>query len=81
MRKIIRIIPGSQEKGGEMTQPEKKTIEQIAAMSGAERSRYLRSLSHDERQAINAEKLLKAIDTATVQMLKDDLNAETDDKS
>ena len=36
---------------------------------------------NDERQAIDEEKLLKAIDTATVQMLKDDLNAETDDKS
>lgn len=81
MRKIIRVILGSQEKGGKMTQSEKKTIEQIAAMSGAERSRYLLSLPNDERQAIDEKKLLKAIDTATVQMLKDDLNAETDDKS
>ena len=81
MRKIIRIIPGSQEKGGEMTQPEKKTIEQIAAMSGAERSRYLLSLPNDERQAIDEEELLKAIDIATVQMLIDGMNAETDDNS
>jgi hypothetical protein len=81
MRKIIGVIPGSPEKGGKMTQPKKKTIEQIAAMSGAERSRYLLSLPNEERQAIDEEKLLKAIDTATVQMLKDDLNAETDDKS
>ena len=64
-----------------MTESEKKTIEQIAAMSGTERSRYLLSLPNDERRAIDEEKLLKAIDTATVQMLKDHLNAETDDKS
>jgi hypothetical protein len=81
MRKIIRVIPGSQEKGGKMTQPEKKTIEQIAAMSGTERSRYLLSLPNDERQAIDEEELLKAIDIATVQMLIDGMNAETDDNS
>lgn len=64
-----------------MIQPEKKTIEEIAAMSGTERSRYLRSLPNDERQAMDEEQLLQAIDTVTVQMLRDNLNAETDDVS
>jgi len=64
--------------GGEMIQLEKKTIEQIAAMSGTERSRYLLLLPNDERQAIDEEELLNAIDAATVQMLINNLNAKTD---
>ena len=64
--------------GGEMIQPEKKTIEEIAAMSGTERSRYLLLLPNDERQAIDEEELLNAIDAATVQMLINNLNAKTD---
>ena len=64
-----------------MTQREKKTLEQIAAMSGAERSRYLLLLSNDERQAIDEEELLKAIDIVTVQMLMEGMNAETNDNS
>ena len=64
-----------------MTHPQKKTIEEIAAMSGIERSRYLLSLSNDERQAINERELLKAIDIATVQMLIVNLNAETENNS
>lgn len=68
-------------KAAKMTHPQKKTIEQIAAMSGTERSRYLLSLSNDERQAINERELLKAIDIATVQMLIVNLNAETENNS
>lgn len=64
-----------------MIQPEKKTIEAIAAMSGTERSRYLLSLPNDERQALDEEELLQAIDSVTVQMLRDNLNAETEDVS
>jgi len=64
--------------GGEMIQLEKKTIEQIAAMSGTERSRYLLLLPNDERQAIDEEELLNAIDAATVQMLINNLNAKTE---
>jgi len=64
--------------GGGMIQLEKKTIEQIAAMSGTERSRYLLLLPNDERQAIDEEELLNAIDAATVQMLINNLNAKTD---
>ena len=64
--------------GSEMIQPEKKTIEEIAAMSGTERTRYLISLPNDERQAIDEEELLNAIDAATVEMLINNLNAETD---
>ena len=48
-------------------------------MSGTERSRYLLSLPNDERQAIDEEELLHAIDAATLQMLIRNLNAETDD--
>ena len=72
----ISIYPMRQ--GGEMIQPEKKTIEEIAAMSGTERSRYLLLLPNDERQAIDEEELLNAIDAATVQMLISNLNAKTD---
>jgi len=61
-----------------MIQPEKKTIEEIAAMSGTERSRYLLLLPDDERQAIDEEELLNAIDDATVQMLINNLNAKTE---
>ena len=61
-----------------MIQPEKKTIEEIAAMSGTERSRYLLLLPNDERQAIDEEELLNAIDAATVQMLINNLNAKTE---
>lgn len=64
--------------GGEMIQPEKKTIEEIAAMSGPERSKYLLLLPNDERQAIDEEELLNAIDAATVQMLINSLNAKTE---
>jgi hypothetical protein len=64
--------------GGKMIQPEKKTIEEIAAMSGPERSRYLLSLPNEERQAIDEEELLHAIDAMTVQMLTNNLDAETD---
>ena len=64
-----------------MTQPQKKTIEEIARMSGTERSRYLLSLSNNERQAINERELLKAIDIATVQMLIVNLNGETDNNA
>ena len=64
--------------GDEMIQPEKKTIEEIAAMSGTERSRYLLLLPDDERQAIDEEELLNAIDAATVQMLINNLNAKTE---
>ena len=64
--------------GDEMIQPEKKTIEEIAAMSGTERSRYLLLLPNDERQAIDEEELLNAIDAATVQMLINNLNAKTE---
>ena len=61
-----------------MIQPEKKTIEEIAAMTGTERSRYLLLLPDDERQAIDEEELLNAIDDATVQMLINNLNAKTE---
>jgi hypothetical protein len=64
--------------GGEMKQPEKKTIEEIATMSGTERSRYLLLLPNDERQAIDEEELLNAIDAATVQMLINNLDAKTE---
>ena len=64
--------------GDEMIQPEKKTIEEIAAMTGTERSRYLLLLPNDERQAIDEEELLNAIDAATVQMLINNLNAKTE---
>ena len=67
--------------GDQMIQTEKKTIKEIAAMSGMERSSYLLSLSNDERQAIDERELLKAIDIATVQMLIVNLNAETDNNS
>lgn len=67
--------------GDEMIQPEKKTIEEIAGMSGTERTRYLTSLPSDERQAIDEEELLNAIDAATVQMLINNLNAETETTS
>jgi len=75
-KEAICIYPMRQ--GGEMIQPEKKTIEEIAAMSGTERSRYLLLLPNDERQAIDEEELLNAIDAATVQMLINNLNAKTD---
>lgn len=64
-----------------MTQPEKKTIKEIAQMSSTERSRYLLSLSNDELQAIDERELLNAIDAATVKMLADSIhkNFETND--
>ena len=61
-----------------MIQLERKTIEEIAVMSGTERGRYLLSLPNDERQAIDEEELLNAIDAATVQMLINNLNAKTE---
>lgn len=66
-----------------MTQPEKKTIEEIAAMSAMERNAYFLSLSYEERKAINERELLKAIDAVTVKMLADSLhkNGETNDNS
>lgn len=66
-----------------MTQPEKKTIEEIAAMSAMERNAYFLSLSYEERKAINERELLKAIDAVTVKMLADSLhkNVETNDNS
>ena len=66
-----------------MTQPEKKTIEEIAAMSAMERNAYFLSLSYEERKAINERELLIAIDAVTAKMIADSLhkNFETNDNS
>ncbi len=54
---------------------EKKTVEQIAEMSGTERRKYLLSLTPAERAEINNDELLKARGAAIFQKKVDNINA------
>ena len=53
---------------------EKKTIEQIAEMTGAERRKYLLALTPAERAEINNAELLKAVNAATLKKMVENLN-------